>query len=337
LRIGDALDADARRINKDFLEQHRFETIPAKGQFHLLKHACTASIERIGVGDFKFHYTFPPDVDKLQPAVQRASEKYLREHLRDARELLNKNRIALMTISSEINNKNMSFPYPFADAVRKEFRAFMAGEIAGGPPQDPTRYLEWLHDNTSHINIRGLAVGSGKAHRFPIEDLYIPLTTSLGGERGPKPGASPECAGAEETAHPELHKALRERTLVIVGDPGAGKSTFLNRITAALCDAWLGHDPQAAEKRLGLKERPLPALIRVGELAEHIETCRKPNQGPTYGLRASSWLAHFLAAFGTDHHWKLDEAYFLGSSPWRVGEWRGISDGWKHAGEYLQT
>jgi hypothetical protein len=26
-----------------------------------------------------------------------------------------------------------------------------------------------------------------------------------------------------------------------------------------------------------------------------------------------------------------------GSSPWRVGEWRGISDGWKHAGEYLQT
>ena len=114
LRIGDALDADARRLNKDFLERHRFETIPAKGQFHLLKHACTACIERVGVGDFKFHYTFPPDVDDIQAAVQRASgEVSARTPARCPDELLNSNRIALMTISSEIHNKNMSFPYPF--------------------------------------------------------------------------------------------------------------------------------------------------------------------------------------------------------------------------------
>ena len=96
-----------------------------------------------------------------------------------------------------------------------------------------------------------------------------------------------------------------------MGDPGAGKSTFLNRITAALCDTWLGHDAQAAEKRLGLKERPLPVLIRMGELAEHIATCRERKEGPPTGPDTPSWIAHFLERFGADRNWKLDAAYFL--------------------------
>jgi hypothetical protein len=46
------------------------------------------------------------------------------------------------------------------------------------PPGDPQRYLEWLREQTATIDIRGLGVGSGKAHNFPIEELYIPLTTA---------------------------------------------------------------------------------------------------------------------------------------------------------------
>jgi hypothetical protein len=42
---------------------------------------------------------------------------------------------------------------------------------------DPAKYLKWLREHTAWISIRGLQVGSGKAHRFPIEDLYIPLKT----------------------------------------------------------------------------------------------------------------------------------------------------------------
>ena len=45
-------------------------------------------------------------------------------------------------------------------------------------PSDPTRYLESLRDQTSHIDIRGLQVGTGRVHRFPIEDLFISLTTT---------------------------------------------------------------------------------------------------------------------------------------------------------------
>ncbi len=49
---------------------------------------------------------------------------------------------------------------------------------ATGPPADPNRYLRWLLEQTSHIDIRGLQVGTGRVHRFHIEDLFITLTTT---------------------------------------------------------------------------------------------------------------------------------------------------------------
>ncbi len=69
---------------------------------------------------------------------------------------------------------------------------------------DPTEYLRQLREHTRWMDIRGLQVGSGKAHRFPIDELYIPLNAP-GGERGGVP----------------LEGILREPRLVIEGDPGA--------------------------------------------------------------------------------------------------------------------
>jgi len=77
-------------------------------------------------------------------------------------------------------------------------------------PSNPRPYLEWLREQTATIDIRGLGVGSGKAHKFPIEDLYIPLTTQREAE-----------APTERERKPmELEEALVHRRLVIVGDPG---------------------------------------------------------------------------------------------------------------------
>src|SRR5205823_8033181 len=57
---------------------------------------------------------------------------------------------------------------------------------------DPYRYLKYLVDTCSWIDIRGLQTGSGEAHRFPIDDLYMTLTTkALSDER--------ELRGTEET------------------------------------------------------------------------------------------------------------------------------------------
>jgi formylglycine-generating enzyme required for sulfatase activity len=88
------------------------------------------------------------------------------------------------------------------------------------PRRDPAKYLQWLREQTATIDIRGLQVVSGKVHRFPIEDLYIPLTTVESAiEEGKR--------GMEARAPVRLEGALRHQRLVIVGDPGSGKTTFL--------------------------------------------------------------------------------------------------------------
>jgi len=61
---------------------------------------------------------------------------------------------------------------------------------------DPGKYLAWLRDRTAWIDIRGLHVGANKAYRFPIQDLYIPLTTAAGS------------AGLQERRNVPLEEAL---------------------------------------------------------------------------------------------------------------------------------
>ena len=83
-----------------------------------------------------------------------------------------------------------------------------------------------LRDQSATIEIRGLGEGAGKAPNFPIEELYIPLTTAAGADFQAHAHAARRPVGPEE--------ALTHRRLVIVGDPGSGKTAFLRRI--AFCD-----------------------------------------------------------------------------------------------------
>jgi hypothetical protein len=51
---------------------------------------------------------------------------------------------------------------------------------------DPAEYLKDLLGECRHIEIRGLQVGTMKVHKYPIEELYISLTTTLDTETGDK-------------------------------------------------------------------------------------------------------------------------------------------------------
>jgi hypothetical protein len=189
---------------------------------------------------------------------------------------------------------------------------------AVAPPAsaDPAKYLDYLREQTGWIDIRGLQVGTGKAHRFPIEDLYIPLTTAR--------SARAAAEGAERKPM-KLEAALACHRLVIVGDPGSGKTTFLRRVAFALCDAAAtpaapddaatGFLPRltaifrrAAPAVLG---PALPLLIRIADLAEHIRSCRStPSQGAPTTAESPAWLVHFLKTKSQEFNWDLDAGFF---------------------------
>ena len=178
---------------------------------------------------------------------------------------------------------------------------------------DPRQYLQFLREETAYIDIRGLGVGSGKAHSFPIEDLYIPLTTARATERNKAKPESEE-VHLELPEKVELHEALTNNRLVIIGDPGSGKTTFLRRIAFALCQTWLKEDPQAAESRLGIRDQLFPVFISVGKLIEYIGNAQHSGSrdAPTTPTTKDSaaWLPHYLANASQELSWELSAAFF---------------------------
>ncbi len=166
----------------------------------------------------------------------------------------------------------------------------------------PDKYLEQLREQTGWIDIRGLQVGNQKAHRFPIRELYVPLTTAGGAERG-----DAEKMLREEKQHIDLDAALRHKRLVIVGDPGVGKSTFLNRIAYELAEAHLRQAAPEVKELAGGGRTVFPLLLRVSEFAKHI---RESTRRPTTDATAARWLTDYLAARSADQVWGLEESFF---------------------------
>src|SRR5207247_742727 len=146
-----------------------------------------------------------------------------------------------------------------------------------------------------------------ESSQFPHRDLYIPLTTAVG-------------AQSVQRQQVQLQAALVHRRLVIVGDPGSGKTTFLRRIAFDLAGAAI-EDAAAAPRlldhlRLGNlfgkeKDKPFPLLIRIAELVEHIRNCRgRPGySGPTTET-APAWIVDFLNRRNAEMNWGLDPKFF---------------------------
>jgi hypothetical protein len=156
----------------------------------------------------------------------------------------------------------------------------------GGRAVDTSKYLTWLREYTAWIDIRGLNVGSGKAHRFQIGDLYTPLTTTA------------TAVGEQPRGRIRLEEALTAKRLVITGDPGSGKTTFLRRIAQECC---------SPSGDLKLPDSAFPVFIRIGELEEHITSCIERKQlGAPAISEDPEWILHFLEC----RKWDLDGDYF---------------------------
>ena len=134
-----------------------------------------------------------------------------------------------------------------------------------------------MWEDTAYIDIRGLRVSNEAVHRFRIDELYTPLTTV----------SAPEERKAGEQRTVPLQLALENRCVVLVGDPGAGKSTFLRRIAFAACETLLGKNPLAATELLLSQSCPFPLLVRAASLSSHILKERRTGGCPPTRIHPS--------------------------------------------------
>jgi formylglycine-generating enzyme required for sulfatase activity len=214
----------------------------------------------------------------------------------------------LRQFKSWLGTLGFSAKFKSPDGLRAEVESALHGWLKRNPGfdiaapvlrYDPQKYFKWMREQTAWIDIRGLQVGTGRAYRFPIEDLYIPMKSVQPGGRGEM--SQPEMLRLDDDA--------QRSGIVVVGDPGSGKTTFLRRIASELCFATDRNEPTA----IGLKlpKNGFPILIRIAELEEHIENCvlRSVKDAPTT-RESPAWLPHFLERRSVELGWDLSAAVF---------------------------
>ncbi len=273
--------------------------------------------EAFRLADAAVNGTFTPELaDQVQRNIARL--KNFRKWLETGRTR------ATFTTPDDLKAKVTQALYQWLDR-HPDFRPTHPGA------QNPRTYLEWLRDQTATIDIRGLGEGAGRARNFPIDELYAPLTTAAYSAERSFPDA------VEERKPMLLEEALEHRRLVIVGDPGSGKTTFLRRIGFEMVKGVLEGTrpmpeslPAPQSQRGGMLTRlwsyihterntaavssqpPFPIIIRIADLIHYIDECRA-----AAGNRACpdpedpAWIGRFLATRNTTFGWGLGPDYFL--------------------------
>ncbi len=231
--------------------------------------------------------------------------------------------VKVLTFKERLGKKGLVCEYPspeglsFADLLRDHL-ALVLKELFPQSQQAPpivdfSRYLTYLRDETMYIDIRGLVTGEGKVHQFRIDKIYIPLKTSGAGLTQLK-SSSKNRRHTEEALSRDipLQDALQEPRLIIRGDPGAGKTTFLRLITFTLCQRWLNEPPDPSTQSILWPEpMPLPIFVRLGTLVTHFRESKQnnPQHAPTQP-DSPEWLLHFLAEQSRSFNWQVPAEAF---------------------------
>lgn len=157
---------------------------------------------------------------------------------------------------------------------------------------DVHAYLRTLLPTVEKLEIVGIASQAGRSRDAlicPIEQLYTPLT-SRAAER---PRESKNLRHSDRVLLSEI--LPKHRRLLIVGQPGSGKTTFARLVACMLARDITGpaRKPAWRQEFLGLPSRqpsPIPGLVRMGTLVGLFEKHSSPGR-----LDDRTWLLDLLA------------------------------------------
>ena len=173
----------------------------------------------------------------------------------------------------------------------------MGSVYVGEPVEDPKEalriYRQVLVNSSTHLPLRGVDVGASDpatAKKLGLANVYVDLDTTSKIIKVTKSDeadlARAQAAGEEEKflaryvderVFSVLNAAAENRRLVLTGDPGGGKSTFVNHLAFCLAahtlypaESWLNHLPEWPESEANL----LPIVITLRDFAAMIDESR---------------------------------------------------------------
>lgn len=129
----------------------------------------------------------------------------------------------------------------------------------------------------SRIDIKGIYIRSGSGRQvinFPVEEIYTPLKTSYSGQEDSIQMGDVINEMRSRERIPLTDLLSTNRQLLIVGEPGGGKTTFMKLIAGVLVRDSLGLDKPGRERYLGLpldKPAPVPVLFRLAAFADALK------------------------------------------------------------------
>ena len=191
---------------------------------------------------------------ELLAAVQRDMGR-----LRDFKAWLSTRPRSTFTSSEDLKTKVLDALHKWR-ARHLEFRPVAAPERMGYVDRGTLEpYLRLLAGRVSHLPLRGIDIGAsdpaGKAAPVELSRVYVNLLTTARDEadaEGPRTARAtrmpdPGMRGADATPVSALDAAIRHERVVLLGNPGSGKSTFVSYVALCLAqhilapaEGWLG-------------------------------------------------------------------------------------------------
>ncbi len=232
------------------------------------------------------------------------------------------------------------------NVVKEHFERLQAVQDPPAEPSDDShlagalavarrKYIDLVYDQNALVALRGM--GAKRAERLPLDAVYTELRLEGGESVGDgsdetlaarrKLGQRALSGDGDPERDNTLPAALRKhRKLVLIGDPGSGKTTYLRYVAVCLARAHCGQEgelerigldraatlPQTLPQTLQETERPqapelpLPVLLAMSEFGSFLqaaEACGAPDA-----------IDATLPKDSVEHFWAFLSAHQVGSS-----------------------